>query len=471
MSEGTPPPDGSLPPEFVELIRAVFGDQADGALEAMSQGGFDPSHLLSAAGLPADSTTFSMMADQLSRMLKTPSAGQVVNWEMAHDTARQVSAASGPDPAVHPSEASKVDQAMHLADLWLSEVIEFAPTGGAVVAISAAQWIEHTWEQWQAITTPIAKSTTEAMSTLLAQQGQEHPGLSEALQGAAELFRTVAGGLFAAQIGHAIGGISRQVFGLSDAGLALGPPRTMAQLPQAVTDYAKDLELPLEEVRLFLASREAAHARLFAAVPWLSDHLFGAVEAYAAEITIDMDSLEDQMRDLDLANPEAVRQALSSGVFQPAVSPSQRSALTRLETALALVEGWVDVTTVAATQDRLPSVGALREMVRRRRAEGGPAEKTFATLVGLELRPRQAREATRLWGHVTDALGSVGRDQLWAHPDFLPTHEDLLEPDKYLQRRAERQSQDAAVDAEIAAFFDNPSGYDAGPPADQQPPP
>lgn len=469
MSEDTNPSEEQLPPELAELFKAIFGDQADFTLEAMRQGGFDPAQLLSVTGLPANAASFSLVTEQLKRLMHSP-AGEVVNWELAQDIARQVSAAAGPDPTVHTSDTAKVDGAMHLADLWLSEVIQFAPTGSPVLAISAAQWIEHTWQQWQSITTPVAKSTTKAMSTLLAQQGLEHPGMKDALQGAANLFRSVAGGLFAVQIGHAIGGISRHVFGLSDTGLALGPPRTVAQVPQAVASFAKDLELPLEEVQLFLAAREVAHARLFAAVPWLSDHLFGTVEAYAAEITIDMDSLEDQMRDLDLSNPDAVQQALYSGVFAPAVSPSQRAALIRLETALALVEGWVDVVTAAATQDRLPSVGALREMVRRRRAEGGPAEQTFATLVGLELRPRQAREATKLWSHVTRELGPAGREQLWAHPDFLPTHQDLAEPDTFLTRRAERQSFDAVVDAEIAAFLENPEGGDAGSPTKQDPP-
>jgi len=461
MSEELQPPEGSLPPEFVELMKALFGDQAEPTLEAMRLGGFDPSLVLSASGLPPDATTYSLIGDQLKRLMSSADAGEVINWEVAQDTARQVSAAAGPDPVIHGSDTTKVAAAIHLADLWLSEVIQFAPTGGAVMAISAAQWIEHTWQRWQAVTTPIAKSTTEAMSTLLAQQGLEHPGLSDTLQGAATVFRSVAGGLFAVQIGHAIGGISRDVFGLSDTGLAMGPPRAMAQVPHTVANFAEELELPLEEVQLFLAAREVAHARLFAAVPWLTDHLFGAVEAYAAEITIDMDTLESQMRELDLSNPEAVRQALSSGVFAPAVSSSQRSALTRLETALALVEGWVDVVTAAATEDRLPASGALREMVRRRRAVGGPAEQTFATLVGLELRPRQAREATKLWSHVTAAQGSAGREQLWAHPDFLPTHEDLDEPDSFLARQAERQSRDAAVDAEIAAFLENPEGGNA----------
>src|SRR3712207_7847253 len=51
----------------------------------------------------------------------------------------------------------------------------------------------------------------------------------------------------------------------------------------------------------------------------------------------------------------------------------------------------------SACSSTLPSAAALRETVRRRRASGGPAEQTFATLVGLQLRPRRLdRKSTRL---------------------------------------------------------------------------
>ena len=66
--------------------------------------------------------------------------------------------------------------------------------------------------------------------------------------------------------------------------------------------------------------------------------------------------------------------------------------------------------------------------MRRRRATGGPAERTFATLVGLELRPRRLREAAALWDAVRVARGSEGRDALWEHPDLLPRAEDLDSP-------------------------------------------
>jgi len=152
-----------------------------------------------------------------------------------------------------------------------------------------------------------------------------------------------------------------------------------------------------------------------------------------------------------MTNPEeALREALSGEtLFRPEDTPQQKAALARLETALALVEGWVATVVSAAADSRLVHAAALAEAIRRRRASGGPAERTFATLVGLELRPRMLREAASLWAELGQARGSDGRDALWAHPDLLPTSEDLENPDAFL-----RGSTDVTDDLDISGLAD-----------------
>jgi len=116
------------------------------------------------------------------------------------------------------------------------------------------------------------------------------------------------------------------------------------------------------------------------------------------------------------------------------VTPEQQTALARLETLLALVEGWVDDVVTAAATGRLPGADALRETLRRRRATGGPAEQIFATLVGLELRPRRLREAATLWRTLRERRGIEGRDEVWRHPDLLPGGDDLDDPEGFVRR-------------------------------------
>ena len=174
--------------------------------------------------------------------------------------------------------------------------------------------------------------------------------------------------------------------------------------------------------------REAAHQRLFAHVPWLREHLLSAVADYGSGIAIDTGAIEEQMRSIDPGNPAAIQEAMEGGLFEPKKTPAQEAALTRLETTLALVEGWVDEVVGQATAERMPAAAKLQEAVRRRRAAGGPAEETFAALVGLELRPRRLRDASTLWGSLRSRQGIEARDAVWLHPDLLPTAADLDDP-------------------------------------------
>ncbi len=91
-------------------------------------------------------------------------------------------------------------------------------------------------------------------------------------------------------------------------------------------------------------------------------------------------------------------------------------------------------------------------MLRRRRATAGPAEQTFATLVGLELRPRKMREAAVLWERLTEAAGIDARDAVWNHPDLLPRSEDLDDPAAFIDRVIGGDTSGLDIDAAIDEF-------------------
>ena len=148
---------------------------------------------------------------------------------------------------------------------------------------------------------------------------------------------------------------------------------------------------------------------------------------------VNINSLGEQFSGIDISNPEALQEIMASGVLEPEDTPEQRAAVARLETLLALIEGWVDDVVSQAVDDRLQSLPQLRETMGRRRATGGPAERTFSTLVGMQLRPRLYREAHTLFAAIRSKSGIEARDALWAHPDLLPTSEDLEDPLGFVQ--------------------------------------
>jgi putative hydrolase len=265
---------------------------------------------------------------------------------------------------------------------------------------------------------------------------------------------------FGSQLGQALGRLSREVLTSTDIGLPLGPTGVAALMPAAIEELSEGLENPRSEILTFLAAREAAHHRLFSHVPWLSGQLLGAVEAYAKGMKVDMSGMQQMASGIDpaaLMDPSKMEELLSQanlegGMFEPKATPEQTAALERLETLLALVEGWVSTVVAAALGDRIPGTTALSEMLRRRRATAGPAEQTFATLVGLELRPRKMREAAVLWERLTEAAGIDARDAVWQHPDLLPSSADLDEPAGFIDRVIGGDVGGIDIDAAIAEF-------------------
>lgn len=483
--EGREENEGDQPQDpMEEMFRRMFGGepgQGSSAGQGPSIGftgtpgqggpqlpeGFDPSQL----GLPQmDPQMMQQIMGQVQAMFSAMQSSSEedrqgpVNWTMAKQAARQ--AAAGDDPSVSPAQSRAVDEALRLADMWLDGATGFESVGQIGQAWARAQWVEETFDSWRRLTEPVAESVAEALSGAikgqLDEQGSGIPPEMQAMMGGAGaeqisgMIQSMGGMAFGMQLGQAVGALAKEVHSASDIGLPLAG-RTMALLPKNVEEFSAGLQVDKQEVLLFLALREAARMRLFAQCPWLEQDLFNAVAQYAAGIHIDMGRIEEAASQIDPTNPEAMQEVLGEGLFTPERTPMQDAALRRIETTLALVEGWVD-DVVSQAAEHLESLPALRETLNRRRATGGPAEHTFAALVGLELRPRRLRDAAALWAHLRETSGMTGRDEVWAHPDVQPTEEDLDDPQGFQSRQEERAAESARIDEELQKLLDG--GYD-----------
>ncbi|WP_242090719.1 zinc-dependent metalloprotease [Curtobacterium sp. DN_7.5] len=411
--EPQPGPDD----DFQEMLRKLLS----------GEGQIDPSQLAGAAGLPNDPAFVANLMSQLQRAAQ--SGGDGIDFSVTAERATAIAREGG--HAVDPATAQASDQAFQVAALWLDEVTTVAELTATPSLYTREQWAKATAPVWTQIAEPVASSIANALTEAIDQRAPEE--LKAMLGDVSKAMRGVGGALFAIQLGQVVGQLSKEVVSGGDVGVPLLDEQVAALLPQNVAEFAEGLDVPEDEVRIWLAVRELAHARLFRSARWLRLHIISSITDYAKGIHIPFDRVEELAADIDPTDQEQLRDALASGALIPPRSPEQDAALARLETMLALVEGWVDTVTAAATA-RLPRADAVAEMVRRRRASGGPAESAFATLVGLELRPRRLREAAAMWQRVTDELGAEGRDALWSHFDAVPTSEDIDAPDALVLR-------------------------------------
>lgn len=405
---------------------------------------------------PNDPQQMQQFMAQLQQLLAAPGSGPV-NWDLARQVAASQLAAAG-DPAVNPYERHAVEEALRLADLWLEPASELPSGIKTSVAWNRNEWIYKTLDVWQKLCDPVAGRMVGAMGDLVPPEARAQLGPMQSMVAA------LGGALFGGQLGQALGSLAAEVLSAGDIGLPLGPAGSAALIPANIKAYGEGLELPEDEVRLYVALREAAHQRLFGHVPWLRGHVLTAVESYASGITVDREAIEEAMTRVDPTNPESMQAIALEGIFTPEDTPAQKAALARLETALALVEGWVCHVVDNAAGERLPNVVRLGEAFRRRRAAGGPAEQTFVALVGLELRPRRLREAAALWAALTEHRGISGRDALWGHPDLLPSGDDFADPQAYARTQLDLDDLDD-FDFGPAAAPEEKAGPDADPKA------
>ena len=363
---------------------------------------------------------------------------------IVRDTAKKFTTAQGSSP-IGANDVSEIEQAFSIAELWLNEATFFpqSPNTGNP-ALARTDWVDTTLAGWQTNVEPLAIGLSAAIGELLNQASlsegditsDEQPQIPVGMISA--LLNSFIGSLIATQLGQAIGGLAGKVTGAHDVGLPLVESAYPTLVPQNIKEWATDLDIPMDEVRIFHALREAAVARLFAHNPWLVAYIRTAITDYGKGINIDMDAIQEQAQrafesgnGFDPANPESFTIALNDGIFTPQESPAQRAALTKLETVLALIDGWSEEVVALAAGDRLPNIASLQETLRRRRATSAPTQQLFSSMLGLQVSPRLAREATVFWKQVRELKDVESRDRIWS--GILPTAEDLLTPESFMK--------------------------------------
>lgn len=405
--------------------------------------GFDPSKGLDPAALGQMFAQLGNMFSGMGTSMTGPGAAGPVNYQLAANLARQQ---IGDFTPVLDKETNAVADAVRLADVWLDDVTTLPGGVSKAVAWTPVQWLDETMPTWKGLCNPVATQLATTWEKNLPAEAAQFAG---PMMG---MLTQMSGMAFGTQLGQGLGQLAKEVLTSTDVGLPLAPEGVAVLLPEAIASFADGLNLPAQEIVVFLAAREAAHVRLFTHVPWLRQRLLSTVEQYAHGISIDFSGITEMTENIDpnqlFSDPSKLEELISSSAsFEPTTTPEQKAALDRLETLLALIEGWVEQVVTQALSDRIPATSALTETMRRRRATGGPAEQTFATLVGLELRPRKLREASALWRSLLEASDTATRDGIWEHPDLLPDADDLDAPAGFIDRVI---GGDTEIDAAIA---------------------
>ena len=371
---------------------------------------------------------FGQMLSGMGSSMNSPENSGPVNYDMAKRIALQQISQS---KAVSADDTKAVEESVRLAELWLDDATYLPTASGTAKAWDSKQWLEETMPAWQRMVTPVAEHMNDAQLDSMPEEAREMMGPMT------KMINQMSGMNFGMQLGHALGDLASQALTGSDFGLPIAPANTVALLPQTIQKVARELNVPGQEVLVYIAAREAARQRLFKHVPWLVERIVSSVEEYAIGLVIDTSHLEEVTRELNLesGDPQAIQDAMSrlQGMdLSPRITSKNTAAASRLETLLALVEGWAEHVVTEALGERIPSTSKLTQAWAHRRSTGGSAENAFSKVVGIELNAPKVSEATELWRRATVAVGAEKRDKAWDHPDFLPTAEHLDNPAAFI---------------------------------------
>ncbi len=403
-----------------------------------------------------------------------------VDWQLATRVALQV-AADG-DRSATDEEAARIREAFELAEHWLDQTpLPSASEVGRVVAASRQTWVNAATSALQPLVEPVARASTDAMVDLAREQFSQleelggegglddldgmlgAAGLPEALRPMLEqllgsdpgdLLRPAGAALAGLQAGQVIGQLARQLIGQYDLGIPTAPRDQAHHLAVNVADDLAGYGLDDGEVRLVLALHEAAHRRLYHAVPWLEAHVSSLVARFAAGTVVDAERMREVAEELTLGLDPEDEDALSAAMeraasFRLTPTEDQQRVLDRLQGVVCLVGAWARHEVARAVEGRLPSFGRIQEVLRRRRVARGDGEQLLESLLGLDLKPSDESVGERFVEAVEAALGPEGLHRALAHPENLPDGEELADPKRWLARTATSED----IPDDLAALF------------------
>lgn len=384
-----------------------------------------------------------------------------VNWELARQVA--VASAIGADtfggaPALpvpkftpEPGEQRAWDDQLRLAELWVDPVSSLPSPDRPLVAqpTSRADWAELALRSLPPLIEPAAKRMADSMGPALGEGVPPEMG---------QMVGRLGGLIVGLQVGTVVGQLSQLVLSQYDLTIPAKDHGRMILLTENLQLFEQTTALPRDQLRLWLACHEVIRQRLLTGVPWFEDHFHRVINQMAELTEPDPSGLMDRLQGLDMSRPESVQELLEGGEgLTGPPSPALQAATARLEVLLALADGYALVVAERVLAGRLPALPAIQGAVRARMADPEGAHALFARLLRADPGRADASRGERFCREVLAATDVDGLDRVWAHPDFLPSAEELANPGRWLERAGLIGGEEISLDEGLRALLGDDS--------------
>jgi putative hydrolase len=317
---------------------------------------------------------------------------------------------------------------LHVADVMQLEVPETEPS-----VATPEQWAQQTLEAYRPLFTDMATSLGPSEDP-----PTDDVAADPMAQMMAGLGKMMAPAMLGMSVGSMVGNLARGAFGVYDLPIPRSTP-TLVLVPTNIDAFAKEWEIELDEMRLWVLAHELAGLTLLS-IPHIADHLRSLVQRHVGAFRPDASAVTDKLTSLDIDQTDpmaAMQQAFGDPeVLLGAVRSSEQLALEpELDAAVATTIGVIDWV-VDAVAVRIIGGNALQiaEAARRRRAESSPDDIFVERLLGIRLGAEQTARGKAFVQGVVDRAGEHGLEPLFNSPEAVPTPSEIEAPGLWLAR-------------------------------------
>jgi coenzyme F420 biosynthesis associated uncharacterized protein len=280
-----------------------------------------------------------------------------------------------------------------------------------------------------------AEANLEAMADLLEPVGE---GLEARLSFAGPLagpLKAAAGATLAAEVGLVMGYMSQRVLGQYEVSLLQPevPPRLLFVTPN-LQRAVRDLDVDEESFLRWVTLHEVTHVLQFSGVTWLREHLGALLREYLAtvEVRIERGAAGGLPT---MPDPALIVERFREGGLAALVQTrEQRRIMERIQSAMAVVEGYSEHVMDAVGADVLPEYAGLRDAMELRRRSRSAPERILMRLLGLDQKMRQYEDGKHFCDSVVEEGGIETLNVVWHAPTALPTASEIRAPATWIGR-------------------------------------
>ena len=341
----------------------------------------------------------------------------MVDWSLARQVARFAAGSAdqpGPDPDV---VALCAEMEGHVASYTRLELSSPMPSPELVGR-----------EEW-------ASANLDALARMLDPVAERLEGRMEFAGPLSGALKAGAAATLAAEAGLVMGYVSQRVRGQYEVSRRGGdaPPRLLFVAPN-LRKAVRELDVEPESFHRWICAHELTHVFQFQGVPWLREHLSGMVREYLSTVDVRIErgaagglpSMPDMRRLVDTFR--------EGGLAALVQTTEQRALMGRMQSAMAVVEGYSEHVMDEIAAEAIPGREALRAAMDARRRSRSAPERIIERLLGLDFKLRQYEQGKSFCDAVATQAGMDGLNRVWDSPEALPTAEELGQPAAWLER-------------------------------------